>query len=196
MAKIVRKMLEIVPAFRILNLHRLEGAVGFGIRVHRVIPADGIKAKRISREVLREPFTSEAGREHSFYGAAMRVLIVEDEVIIALDLVHQLKAIGCDVISIVTSGEEAFRVVKASIPDLVIMDIKIKGRYDGLAVAQELAHHYRIPIIFISAYSDEKTKSEVKISKPYVYIHKPFTREALEDAIETLSGGSDAHPSA
>ena len=116
----------------------------------------------------------------------MRVLIVEDEVIIALDLVHQLKAIGCDVISIVTSGEEAFRVVKASTPDFVIMDIKIKGKYDGLMVARELNRLYRIPIIFVSAYSDEGTRKEAKMSNPFVYLHKPFTMDAVKEAVETI----------
>lgn len=117
----------------------------------------------------------------------MRVLIVEDEVIIALDLVHQMKALGCDVISIVTSGEEALRVAETSPPDLVLLDIKIKGRYDGIFIAKELYRLYRIPIIFISAFSDEDTTEEAKIDGPFVYLSKPFSLQDLQSALEQLS---------
>lgn len=116
----------------------------------------------------------------------MKVLIVEDEVIIALDLVHQLQSIGYDLISIVNSGEEALRAAKESKPDIVLMDIKIKGQFNGLYVARELNGIYHIPIIFVSAYSDPETEEMAEKNSPCCYIHKPFTSEELREAIDKV----------
>ena len=108
-----------------------------------------------------------------------RILIVEDETIIASDLQESLIDIGFDVISIVTTGEEAVEIVQKVLPDIILMDIILEGKMDGTEAAEIIREKYNIPVIFITAYSDDEKLLKAKKSNPYGYIIKPFDEKVL-----------------
>jgi PAS domain S-box-containing protein len=114
----------------------------------------------------------------------IKVLIVEDELIVALELKSRLLDLGYAICGIVASGEEAVELTAMENPDLILMDINIKGAYDGVKTSEILKVDYDIPIIFITAFSDPKTLQRVKVSEPYGYIIKPFEERELHTAIE------------
>ncbi|HVO74900.1 MAG TPA: ATP-binding protein [Ignavibacteriaceae bacterium] len=114
----------------------------------------------------------------------IKVLIVEDELIVALELKSRLLDLGYSICGIVASGEEAIELTAKENPDLILMDINIKGAYDGVKTSEILKIDYDIPIIFITAFSDPKTLQRVKVTEPYGYIIKPFEERELHTAIE------------
>lgn len=112
----------------------------------------------------------------------LRVLLVEDESVVALDIAHQLESLGYTVIGPVDIGEEA--VERGCDADLALMDIRLRGEMDGIEAARLVVERYRIPIIFISAYSDRASVERAKESVPAGYILKPFQERELSIAIE------------
>ncbi len=111
------------------------------------------------------------------------ILVVEDEHIVARDIQAMLEELGYAV-SIAVSGEEAVTKAAEVHPDLVLMDIVLKGRMDGVDAAAQLRDRFRIPVIFLTAYADEKTVQRAKVTTPYGYILKPFEERELHIAIE------------
>ncbi|AXV39380.1 response regulator [Methanobacterium sp. BAmetb5] len=112
------------------------------------------------------------------------VLIVEDEMVTALDLKAKLVNIGFTVPSIVNSGEEAVDMAAELRPDVVLMDIVLQGEVDGIQAAKKISS-LDIPVVFLTAYSDEKTLQRAKSTSPYGYIIKPYPDKDLELALET-----------
>jgi len=112
------------------------------------------------------------------------VLIVEDEMVTALDLQAKLVNIGFTVPSIVNSGEEAVNMAAELRPDVVLMDIVLQGEVDGIQAAKKISS-LDIPVVFLTAYSDEKTLQRAKSTSPYGYIIKPYPDKDLELALET-----------
>ncbi|MBI5664847.1 MAG: response regulator [Nitrospirae bacterium] len=114
--------------------------------------------------------------------AKARILIVEDEGIVALDIQNRLINSGYSVCGITSSGEEAVQKTKTERPDLVLMDIKLAGKLDGLEAARQICADAgsRVPVLYISAYSDKK------IPGPLRQIFKPFSDEELEEAVEAI----------
>jgi len=112
------------------------------------------------------------------------ILIVEDEKIVAMDLKLKLQKLGYDVVGSKTSGEAALEFVEKFTPDLVLMDIMIDGKLDGIDTAIRLKNDYNIPFIFLSAYSDEETIQRAKIAEPYGFILKPFEIGDLKTNIQ------------
>ena len=113
-----------------------------------------------------------------------KILIVEDEAIICMELTHRLIKRGYKIVGAVTSGEEAIRIVNSSKPELILMDISLKGKIDGISAAEEIRKSYDIPIIYITAFADEKTLNRAKTTGPYGYMIKPFDQKDLETTIE------------
>jgi DNA-binding NarL/FixJ family response regulator len=113
-----------------------------------------------------------------------RILVVEDEIIIAKAIKTSLKNLGYDVIGSTSSGREAIEKAIQSRPDLVLMDIKLKGFVDGVLATQRIQTHLDIPVVYLTAHSDEETLKRVLHSKPYGYITKPFIEDKLHAAIE------------
>jgi PAS domain S-box-containing protein len=113
-----------------------------------------------------------------------KILIVEDENIVAKDIQNTLKSLGYAVAGIVATGEEALQKADETRPDLVLMDIMLKGYQDGVEAAQKILALYNIPVIYLTAYTDEKTLQRAKIAEPYGYILKPFEERELHIAIE------------
>ncbi|MFQ5659302.1 MAG: response regulator [Gammaproteobacteria bacterium] len=112
-----------------------------------------------------------------------RILVVEDENIVAKDIHDSLLKLEYAVSGMVSSGEKAIKECRKLAPDLVLMDIKLKGSLDGIATAHILKE-MNIPVIFITAYSDQDTLGRAKYSEPLGYINKPFTVNDLYTAIE------------
>ncbi|NJO87049.1 MAG: response regulator [Lewinella sp.] len=112
------------------------------------------------------------------------ILIVEDEMIIAADLALQLETVGYQVSGILPKGEDALRAVVNAPPDLVLLDISLKGPLDGIATAQQLRERYGIPFIFLTANADDATFQRAKTTRPHAFLSKPFQPPELLRAIE------------
>lgn len=116
--------------------------------------------------------------------AFARILIVEDEGIIAMAIKNSLESYGYQVCDTAFSGEEAIEKASRLQPDLILMDVILKGEMDGVTAAQIIYEKYRTPIIFLTAFTDEATLVRAKLSNPYGYILKPFEDRELYAVIE------------
>ncbi|MEA1984523.1 MAG: response regulator [Euryarchaeota archaeon] len=112
------------------------------------------------------------------------ILVVEDEAIVAMSIKKALEKDGYSVSSIATSGEEAIKKADLLYPDLVLMDILLKGDMDGIEAAGTIREKFDIPIIYLTAHTDEETLERAKATQPYGYISKPFKEEDLRANIE------------
>lgn len=112
------------------------------------------------------------------------IVIVEDEVIVALDMAQALKAAGYNVIGSFSCGEAALEFIAEQCPDLIVMDIHLQGQLDGISTAEQIQKRYGLPIIYLTAYSDSETLSRAKATEPYAYLVKPFEDRDLLSAIE------------
>ncbi|PYU29845.1 MAG: hypothetical protein DMG28_19895, partial [Acidobacteria bacterium] len=113
-----------------------------------------------------------------------QILVVEDEGITAMDLEARLKRLGYSVPAVVSSGEEAILRAEETHPDLVLMDIMLRGQTDGVQAAQELQSRLGIPVVYLTAYFDDSTLERVKATEPFGYIIKPFQDINLRASIE------------
>ncbi len=113
-----------------------------------------------------------------------RVLIVEDERIIVLDLTNRLERFGCEVIGSCSTADEAIEFAAAERPDLILMDIMLPGGRDGIEAAVELRRGLGIPVVFLTAYSDDQVIERAKEAEPYGFIVKPFKERELYSVIE------------
>lgn len=116
--------------------------------------------------------------------APLRVLIVEDEVIVALELQQLLSELGYEVVSMARAGKEAIEKAQSLELDLILMDIKLEDDVSGIDAARRIHATEQIPVIFLTAFSDEKTLQAAKKTSPYGYLLKPFNRESLHTTIE------------
>jgi PAS domain S-box-containing protein len=113
-----------------------------------------------------------------------RVLIVEDNSLVAKDLQKSVSSFGYITLKPVASGEAVLEAVESGMPDLVLMDIKLKGAMDGIAAAEQIRSRFNVPVIYLTAFADDKTLKRAKITEPYGYIIKPFEEKELKAAIE------------
>lgn len=113
-----------------------------------------------------------------------KILIVEDEVIISENIKNTLIKKNYEIIGTPVSGEEAIELVKKFHPDLILMDIMLKGDMDGIKVAEAIAAEFDIPIIYLTAFADDATLKRARITEPYGYILKPFEERELYSNIE------------
>jgi CheY-like chemotaxis protein len=113
-----------------------------------------------------------------------RIMVVEDDVIIASLIESRLKKIGYSVTGIFDRGEEAISAAAEQQPDLVLMDISLRGDIDGIDAAGDIAGRLGIPCVFLTSYSDRDTIERAKATKPEGFILKPFTDDALRSTIE------------
>ncbi len=113
-----------------------------------------------------------------------KILVVEDEKITAEHIKLGVESANYEVVGIVSSGESAIKMVEENQVDLVLMDIQLKGEMDGIDAADEIRDRFGIPVIFLTAYSDEITVQRAKITEPSGYIKKPFVESELHTAIE------------
>ncbi len=112
------------------------------------------------------------------------ILIVEDEVIVAKDIKNSVETLGYRVAGLAHTGADAVERALNSAPDLVLMDIMLKGDMDGTTAAALIRERLDVPVIFLTAYSDEETLGRAKLTGPFGYILKPFEERELRAAIE------------
>lgn len=113
-----------------------------------------------------------------------RILIVEDQSIVALDIQNRLKSLKYNVAGIASSGAGAIKKAEELKPDLILMDIMLKGDMDGINAANEIRKRIDIPIIYLTAYADNDTLQRAKITRPFGYLLKPFEEKELYTTIE------------
>ncbi len=114
----------------------------------------------------------------------LHIYIVEDEKIVALDISNHLRAIGHHVLGISASGEDCLEVLKTVKPDLILMDINLAGKMTGIETAARINAVMNIPIVFLTAYTDDNTLKEIKRTGYYGYVTKPFKEIELKTEIE------------
>lgn len=114
----------------------------------------------------------------------LNIFIVEDESIVAKDIQNSLTKLGYNVVGIANNGNDAIEKIVELMPDLVLMDIMIKGDLTGIDVSEKIKEKISVPVIFLTAYADEGTLSKAKITEPYGYILKPFKEIDLHSTIE------------
>jgi DNA-binding LytR/AlgR family response regulator len=117
----------------------------------------------------------------------MKVAIVEDELIIATNIWRKLKGLGYEVFPPCSSFNEAIELMECERPDIVLIDIRIKGSRDGIELAEHIRNNYDMPILFVTANGDASTIERAKKARPNAYVVKPFTRQDLHAAIEIAS---------
>jgi PAS domain S-box-containing protein len=113
-----------------------------------------------------------------------RIMVVEDEGIIAEDIQESLLEMGYNVTSVISSGEEALQRVEQERPDLVLMDVVLQGDLDGIEAARRIRSRMNIPIIYLTAYTDAKMLERAKATEPFAYMIKPFRERELHTNIE------------
>ena len=115
---------------------------------------------------------------------AKRIMIVEDESIISLDIKNSLLRLGYEIAGVAASGDSAIRKIQDSQPDLILMDIHLKGEMTGIDVSRHVKANFHIPIVYLTANSDDSTFKAANQTDPYAYLLKPFTEKEIGIAIE------------
>ncbi len=122
---------------------------------------------------------------------AAKAMIVEDEVIAAMATERMLKKLGFEVCGNVTSGEEALETMDEECPDLVIMDIRLDGELDGIETSMLMKQNRDVPVIFVTAYSDDSTVSRASAAKPLAFINKPLDITLLQKVLSGITAGGN-----
>lgn len=123
--------------------------------------------------------------------ADIQILVVEDEAILAFGLQTQLEDLGYNVVDIVPSGEIAIQKIKelqskGGIPDLILMDIVLEGEIDGIETVRQIKDSFNIPVIYLTAHTNEETLNRARTTMPSGYLTKPVLQEELRTMIKTV----------
>ena len=119
-----------------------------------------------------------------------KILVVEDENIIALEIMNRLENLGYEVPAIVSSGESAIEKTEEFSPDIILMDIRLRGKCDGIEAAKKIKEKFQTPIIYLTAYADDSTiKRAQKVSENVIYLVKPFSEDEIKAAIKKALNG-------
>jgi signal transduction histidine kinase/CheY-like chemotaxis protein len=113
-----------------------------------------------------------------------KILVVEDEIIVAWDIKETLEKLGHTVVDLSVSGAEAIESAATDRPDLVLMDIRLEGEIDGIAAGDEIYHRLKIPVVYLTAHADEFTLERATKTSPFGYIIKPFQSQSLQSTIK------------
>jgi two-component system, response regulator PdtaR len=149
-----------------------------------------LKASRLLRPLglpfpVFAPHDSDASHDQS--RKSHRILIIEDDLLIASQIEAALTEAGFDVIGVLTTGEEALQKAEAERPDLAIVDIRLAGDRDGVDTAVELFRSHGIRCIFASAYSDQEARRRAEVAAPLGWLQKPYTMKALTDIVRAAT---------
>src|SRR6266566_2063021 len=123
-------------------------------------------------------------REEMIVVGSAQILIVEDEKITAKRLQRELEGMGYSVPAVATTGEEALERAAESSPDLVLMDIVLKGDLDGIETTKRLHDQCHVPVVYLSSYEDDQTLDRARETAPYGYLIKPYEERELRATIE------------
>lgn len=113
-----------------------------------------------------------------------RIMVVEDEAVISMEIQDRLARMGHSVCGTAASGDEAVSVATAKRPDLILMDVHLRGEVDGVQTAQKIHDRIEIPVIYLTAFADDRTVERARLTEPYGYLIKPFSEKELYAAIE------------
>jgi DNA-binding LytR/AlgR family response regulator len=116
--------------------------------------------------------------------SAIKILIVEDEMLIGAKISMFLSELGYEVTGILPRAEEVLNHIQVNSPDIALLDIQLKGNMDGITLAQSLMQSHHIPVIFLTANSDDATFQRAKATQPYAFLTKPFHKTDLQRALE------------
>ena len=116
--------------------------------------------------------------------AKAKILVVEDDAITARDIQDRLRDLGYDAPAIAASGEEAIKMAEEIKPDLILMDIVLKGDMDGIEAAVQIRDRFDVPVVYLTAFMDEERLERTKVTEPFGYIIKPFEDKELHPIIE------------
>lgn len=117
-------------------------------------------------------------------GEKTRILIVEDETLVARHIQNMVGGLGYEVVGVTATGEEAVALALKDKPELVLMDIMLRGPMDGIAAAREIWQSLNVPVVYLTAYADEATLHRAKLTQPFGYLLKPFEERELYTAVE------------
>ncbi|MEX0289818.1 MAG: LytR/AlgR family response regulator transcription factor [Flavobacteriaceae bacterium] len=120
-------------------------------------------------------------------GNATRILIVEDDMIIAANLSLQLTNLGYEIVGIETRGEEALEHARLNTPDIILMDINLRGALDGIETVKAIQEYIDVPIIYLTANSDETTFMNARSTRPHAFISKPFNPVDLQRTVALVA---------
>ena len=113
-----------------------------------------------------------------------KILVVEDEHIVAMGLRAMLRNLGYTVTGVASSGKDAISKAESTFPDVVLMDIMLKGDMDGVDAAKEIRERFNVPVVYLTAYSDNNILERAKKTEPFGYIIKPFDEKDLHSSLE------------
>ena len=113
-----------------------------------------------------------------------KILMVEDDMIIAADISMQLTKLGYEVVGINTRGEDALNTIENNRPDIVLMDIILTGKMNGIEAARIILEKFQVPVVFLTSNSDDATFQQALTAKPYAFISKPFQKSNLERTLK------------
>lgn len=119
-------------------------------------------------------------------GKAIRILLVEDEVILSMTMKEQIKSIGYSIAQSVPTGEKAIAAAKSDPPDLIFMDIRLAGEIDGIDAAISIKSESDIPVIFITGYDDKTIRERAEKTDPLAFLIKPAKMSVLKEIIDSL----------
>jgi DNA-binding response OmpR family regulator len=111
-------------------------------------------------------------------------MIVEDESIVAIELATYVRGLGYDIAATVSNARDAFAKVKALVPDIVLMDVHLKGDEDGISLAERIVEEFDSAIIYITAFTDDESIERAVATEPVAYLAKPFNRRELAAALQ------------
>jgi response regulator RpfG family c-di-GMP phosphodiesterase len=115
-----------------------------------------------------------------------KILVVEDEWVVAEQLCRELKDPGYTVCSTASTGDEAIRMVEEHSPDLILMDIVLKGKMNGIEAADRITSQFNIPVIYLTAYTNQEYIERAKLTNPFGYLVKPYNQKELYATIEMV----------
>jgi CheY-like chemotaxis protein len=113
-----------------------------------------------------------------------RILVVEDERLVAKHIENMVRGLGYEISGVAATGEDAVRITLETLPDLVLMDIMLRGDMDGIGASEQIWEKAAIPVVYLTAYADEATLERAKVTDPFGYLLKPFEERELYTAIE------------
>jgi CheY-like chemotaxis protein len=118
--------------------------------------------------------------------AKANIMVVEDEGVVSIDIRNMLKKAGYSIAAVAFQGEEAVEKAERSAPDLVLMDIGLKGEIDGIEAAKKIRDRFQIPVVFLTGFADEVTVAKAQEVNPSGFIIKPINEEELKKTLEDI----------
>lgn len=159
--------------------------------MHRAIPGSASVSADLpcTSFPFAELFHAPADEKTVLTDSPVRILVVEDDFFVAVELEHRLQDAGYQVVGVAVSAEEAVQMAAAGDPTLAIMDIRLSGTGDGIEAAIKLLRDFGVPSIFASAHSDPETRRRGAAAKPLGWLEKPYAPETLIALIDNVLSG-------